>query len=168
MHSSETNVFSCSKIAPVFQTVLKQQRVCDLWGGSSDLNYLGDRIECRREVGRSLRRGHSSWSCLLNRSRCTHWRWTYLEYDVRDAVETFNMGGVVSFGGGSRKEGYVRNPLPPNPPCYGPSAYGWHFKKYLKDFILKHKIKHVEFVKSISHTEAENIHIVTLSDTSYS
>ena len=54
-----------------------------------------------------------------------------------------------------RKEGHVRNPLPRTPPGYGPAAYGWHFKKYLKDFILKHKIKHVEFVKSISHTEAE-------------
>ena len=32
--------------------------------------------------------------------------------------------------------------------------YGWHFKKYLKDLILKH-IQNVEFVKSVSPNEAE-------------
>ena len=32
--------------------------------------------------------------------------------------------------------------------------YGWHFKKYLKDLILKH-IQNVDFVKSVSPNEAE-------------
>ena len=36
-----------------------------------------------------------------------------MEYDVRDAVETFEVGGFVFFGGGFVKRG-VR-PNPPNP-----------------------------------------------------
>ena len=63
--------FSCRKIAPVFQTILQQQRVCDFWGGSSDLICLGDRIECWREVGGAIIRGRKSRSCLMNRSRFT-------------------------------------------------------------------------------------------------
>ena len=42
-----------------------------------------------------------------------------MEYDVRDAAGTFEIGGggVVFFGGGFAKRG-VR-PNPPNPPGYG-------------------------------------------------
>ena len=91
-HSSEGNVFSCSKFAPA--------TLCfyDFWESSSDLTWKRGSDRVLKGVRRAVRRGP-------NRTGDGY---------VRDTVGKFEVGGgFVFFGGGFAKMGVDEPPEPP-------------------------------------------------------
>ena len=76
----------------------------DFWESSSELTWKLGSDRVLTGVRRAVRRGP-------NRSGDGY---------VRDTVGKFEVGGVVFFGGGSRKGGFGRTPR--TPPGYGPGV----------------------------------------------